>query len=112
MQFGGKIAILILCFYALACSSLLVDKNTHDYPQASKDLFVSSCVKSGGNQEQCTCVLGKVQEKYTYGEVEELEKKITAGTTPPEFNDFMQTATRACQSPGSATNGSKSKQPL
>jgi hypothetical protein len=112
MPLGGKLAILILSFYAIACSSLMVDKNTHDYPQASKDLFVSSCVKSGGNQEQCTCVLGKVQEKYTYGEVEELEKKINAGTTPPEFNEFMQTATQACKSPGSSPAAPKSKQPV
>jgi hypothetical protein len=80
----------------------MTDKSTHDYPQASKDLFVSSCVNSGGSAQQCTCVLGKVQEKYTYGEVEELEKKIKEGQQPPEFNEFMKKATQECMTPGSA----------
>ena len=96
MRSEGKLAILVLCVSAIACSSLMVDKNTHDYPQASKDLFVSSCVNSGGTQQACSCVLGKVEEKYTYGEMEDLETKIKAGQTPQEFTDFMKKAGQEC----------------
>ncbi|MBV9240945.1 MAG: hypothetical protein JO314_02960 [Acidobacteria bacterium] len=85
----------------------MVDKNTHDYPQASKDLFVSSCVNNGGTQPICTCMLGKVQEKYTYGEMEDLETKIKAGQTPAEFTDFMKKATQECATSGSSSSNSK-----
>jgi len=111
MQFGGKLAILLLCVVAISCSSLMLDKNTHDYPQASKDLFVSSCTKSGGNEAQCTCMLGKVQEKYTYGEMEDLESKIKSNQQPPEFTEFMKKATQQCMTRGSAPAPSKSVQP-
>jgi len=111
MRFGGKIAILLACFAVTSCASLMVDKNTHDYPQASKDLFVSSCVSSGGNQQACTCMLGKVQEKYTYGEMEDLEAKIKAGEPPAEFKDFMDKTAKSCANPGVPAAPSKSVQP-
>ncbi len=97
MQTGGKLAILVLCFYALACGSMMVDKNTHDYPQASKDAFISSCTSSGGTQAACTCMLNKVQQKYTYGEMEELEKQIKSNQESPEFKDFMAQAANECR---------------
>jgi len=111
MRSGAKISTFILCFCAISCGSLMVDKTTHDYPQASKDLFVSSCTNSGGNQQQCTCMLGKVQEKYTYGEMEELEQKIKSGQPPQDFTDFMTQATAACRTPGPGPTASKSVQP-
>ena len=111
MQSGGKIAIFVLCICAISCSSLMVDKNTHDYPQASKDLFVSSCVNSGGSQAACTCMLGKVQAKYTYGEMEELEQKIKSNQQPADFTDFMKKATQDCATGGSTAVPSKSVQP-
>jgi hypothetical protein len=85
----------------------MVDRNSHDYPQASKDLFVSSCVKSGGNEQQCTCVLGKVEEKYTYGEMDDLEQKIKNGQTPQDFTDFMTTAAQSCRTAGPAPAATK-----
>ena len=111
MRSGAKIPILILCVCAISCSSLMVDKNTHDYPQASKDLFVSSCVNSGGTQQACTCMFGKVQEKYTYGEMEDLEQKIKSGQTPADFTDFMSKVGPACTTAGTAGVPSKSVQP-
>ena len=96
MRSEGKLAIFILCVLAIGCSSLTVDKSTHDYPQASKDLFVSSCVESGGTTQACSCVLGKVEQKYTYGEMEDLETKIKAGQTPQDFTDFMKKAGQEC----------------
>ena len=84
-----------------ACS-MMVDKNTHDYPQATKDAFMSSCKSSSGGQEEaCSCMLAKVQERYTYGEVAELEQKVKGGEAPPEFADFMSKAKDACVTAGS-----------
>ena len=111
MQFGGKVAIVVLCVSAISCGSMMVDKTTHDYPQASKDAFVSSCTSSGGTQAACTCMLGKVQEKYTYGEMEELEKKITSNDAPSDFKDFMNKAAESCRTGGSGPLPSKSVQP-
>ena len=89
----------------------MVDKNTHDYPQASKDAFMSSCLSSsGGQQAACSCMLGKVQEHYTYGEMEDVEQKIKAGQSPQEFTDFMTKTKDACTGGASAPLPSKSVQ--
>ncbi len=47
-------------------------------------------------------MLTKVQERYTYGEMSELEEKIKSGQTPSEFTDFMNKARDSCVTSGSA----------
>jgi len=113
MQSIRNIVILFLCVGAISCGSLMVDKNTHDYPQASKDAFLSSCMSSsGGKQEACSCMLAKVQEHYTYGEMADLEQKMKSGQTPAEFTEFMKQTTQSCATPTSgAAVPSKSVQP-
>jgi hypothetical protein len=75
----------------------LVNKNTHDYPQWSKAAFISSCEsKSGGKKDFCSCMLAKVQEHYTYGEMTDIEQKIKSGQTPAEFTEFTTKTSQAC----------------
>lgn len=108
MRSGLKITMLFLCISAVSCSSLMVDKNTHDYPQASKDAFMSSCVtNSGGQQAACSCMFAKVEERYTYGEMEALEQKIKSGQPPQEFTDFMTQAKNSCTGGVTAPASSK-----
>jgi hypothetical protein len=98
-------AAIAACLCLTACASLLVDKNTHDYPQPSKDAFLASCMKnSGGKQDACNCMLAKVQERYTYGEMGDLEDKIKAGQPPQEFKDFMTGVAESCVTPRAASN--------
>lgn len=82
-----------------------VDRNTHDYPQASKDAFLNACkANSGGKEKECSCMLTKVQEKYTYGEMMDIEEKIKSGKTPPEFTEFMTKEQTACMMTGSGSS--------
>ena len=93
-----RLSLIVFCLFVGACS-LLVDKSTHDYPQASKDAFTSACLKnSGGKTEACSCMLAKVQEHYTYGEMTDLEEKLKSGQTVPEFTDFMNKLKDECVS--------------
>jgi len=111
MKINRKLAIMALCSVSAACASLMVDKNTHDYPQPTKDAFISSCVKnSGGKQDWCSCMLGKVQEHYTYGEMTDIETKIKSGQPPTEFTEFMAKMTPACAGSAPDTMHSESKQ--
>jgi hypothetical protein len=91
----------------------MVDKNTHDYSQASKDAFLSSCMSSsGGQQAACSCMLTKVQQHYTYGEMADIEQKINSGQPPAEFTEFMKQTTQSCAAPGGVTAApSRSVQP-
>ncbi|MFL6374570.1 MAG: hypothetical protein ACJ73D_07900 [Pyrinomonadaceae bacterium] len=111
MKLQAKMPFLILCLSAVACSSLMVDKNTHDYPQASKDAFVSSCTKGGAPQQICTCMLGKIEQKYTYGQMEDIEQKIKDGNQPQDFTDFTKKAAVECSAPSSAPGPAETKQP-
>jgi hypothetical protein len=48
----------------------------------------------------------KVQAKYTYGEVEQLEKDIQANKPSPEFTKFMTEARDQCVTGGAAGSNS------
>ena len=75
----------------------MVDKNTHNYPQASKDAFMASCTKnSRGQTDVCSCMLVKTQERYTYGQMAEMEEKIKSGQPAPELTEFMKTTGEEC----------------
>ena len=111
MKINRKLAIMALCSVSPACASLMVDKNTHDYPRPTKDAFISSCVKnSGGKQDWCACMLVKVQEHYTYGEMTDIETKIKSGQPPAEFTEFMTKMTPVCAGTGPDAMPSESKQ--
>ena len=99
---------IVFCLATGACS-MMVDKNTHDYPQASKDAFIASCMaNSGGQKEACSCMLAQVQERYSYGEMAELEEKIKSGQPPAEFTDFMNKTKDLCVKTGAGPIPSKS----
>jgi hypothetical protein len=95
-----RITLIALNMITAACS-MMVDKNSHDYPQASKDAFIASCMaRSSGQQAACSCMLGKVQEHYTYGQMADLEEKMKAGQTSQEDTEFMKSAMRSCVNAG------------
>lgn len=69
----------------------------HDYPSDVTQNFMNSCQStSDGNQKMCSCVLDKIQEKYTYEEFSSIEVKILAGQIPAEFLDFVGKARAEC----------------
>jgi len=106
----ARMTAIVFCFCVGACS-LMVDKNTHDYPQVTKDAFMASCMStSGGKKDACSCMLTKVQEHYTYGEMRDIEEKLNGGQPPPEFTDFMHKTNDACATAGSAAMPSRSPQ--
>ena len=66
------------------------------YPQEVADEFVKSCVGAGSNAKFCSCMLGKIQEKYSFEEFSVIESKINAGTPPEDFVEFSGTARAQC----------------
>ena len=87
---------IAFCLSVGGCS-LMVDKNTHNYPQASKDAFMASCTKnSSGQTAACDCMLVKTQERYTYGQMAEMEEKVKSGQPAPELTEFMKTVGEEC----------------
>ena len=101
---------IAFCLSIGGCS-MMVDKNTHNYPQASKDAFMASCTKnSSGQTEACSCMLAKTQERYTYGQMAEMEEKIKSGQPAPELTEFMKTVGEECLKsalPASPSNSGK-----
>jgi len=83
----------------LATTSLLFTAcNTkHDYPSDVTQNFMNSCqTNSGGKQELCSCLLDKIQRKYTYEEFSAIEVKMQVGQTPSDFLDFVGKARAEC----------------
>jgi hypothetical protein len=69
----------------------------HDYPADVTQNFMNSCqMTSGGNQEICSCLLDKIQKKYTYEEFSVIEVKMKAGQTPTDFLDFVGKVRAEC----------------
>lgn len=66
------------------------------YPQSTVDAFLDSCQEAGSDLTFCSCVLGKVQEKYTFEEFSVIESKLLAGDPPKEFVEFTGKARAEC----------------
>jgi hypothetical protein len=85
-------AILFASFILTSCSP-----KKHDYPADVTQNFMNSCQStSGGDQKGCSCLLDKIQEKYTFEEFSAIEVKILAGQTPSDFLDFVGKARAEC----------------
>ena len=67
-----------------------------DYPQSSVDAFLNSCQEAGSDLTFCSCVLAKVQAKYTFEEFSVIESKLIAGNPPEEFVEFSGKARAEC----------------
>ena len=70
--------------------------STSAYPQSTVDAFLGSCQQAGSDLTFCSCVLGKVQAKYTFEEFSVIESKLVAGTPPEEFVEFTGKARAEC----------------
>jgi hypothetical protein len=46
------------------------------YPEEVVQNFMDSCMKSGGNQAQCSCSINKIQERYSFDEFKQVEAEI------------------------------------
>ena len=68
----------------------------NEYPENVVDEFVKSCESAGSDRTFCTCVLDKVQGKYTFEEFSVIESKINAGQAPDEFVEFTGKARAEC----------------
>lgn len=77
--------------------------NGYQYPQAAIDTFVKACAEAGTQkgtsaevmQKSCTCIINKLQKRYTYEQLKKINADVTAGkSTPPEFNDISISCAR------------------
>ncbi len=85
-------AILFASFILTSCGS-----KKHVYPADVTQNFMNSCQStSGGEQKICSCLLDKIQEKYTFEEFSAIEVKMQAGQTPSKFLDFVGKARVEC----------------
>lgn len=58
----GTAGVIFLGVILAACGG----KN--DYPAAEVTEFMNGCLGNGGNPKYCSCVLDKVQRKFTFKE--------------------------------------------
>lgn len=66
------------------------------YPPAVVEEFVTSCEDAGSDRKFCTCVLEKIQGRYSFEEFSEIESKLMAGSPVEEFAEFTGKARAEC----------------
>lgn len=82
----------------VACTVLFGCSKKNEYPEEVKQTFLGSCnATSKGNTQFCSCMLGKIQEKYTYEEFAGIEAQMRLGTPNAEFNNFAGVAAAQCR---------------
>jgi hypothetical protein len=69
---------------------------TTGYPQDTVDAFLKSCQGAGSTPAFCTCVLKKVEAKYTFEEFKTIEGEIADGSPSKEFIAFTEKARTDC----------------
>lgn len=76
------LVILLVAGVVSACGG----KN--DYPAAEVTEFMNGCLGNGGNPKYCSCVLDKVQRKYTFKEYNDMSVE--------KFIDSTKSMTMEC----------------
>lgn len=117
--FSFKLAILIgmICLTAVGCARPTGNANVvppaasnsanaradvpaprvnDTYPQEVVNEFVKSCRTAGSSGKLCTCLIEKIQEKYSFEEFTVLELKLKSGAPPEEFIEFTGRAKAQC----------------
>ncbi|NNE97922.1 MAG: hypothetical protein HKN25_02750 [Pyrinomonadaceae bacterium] len=87
--------ILLTAFLSIGCTSLL-PKNEHGYPYRVVENIISGCEKTAAIKEVCPCMAEKLQKKYSFDEFVKIEKSITNGKTPRDFQKFATRSARQC----------------
>lgn len=74
---------------AAVSSSTEAAANRTPYPAEVAQNFINSCIQNGGNQEACTCLFNKVQERYSLQEFVQVEQaSMASGKLPQEVSEF------------------------
>ena len=66
------------------------------YPQEVVDEFLKACQKAGSSAKICTCLIDKIQEKYSLQEFTVIELKLGSSNPPEEFVEFAGRAKAGC----------------
>lgn len=69
---------------------------TRVYPQDTVDAFLKSCQGAGSSPAFCTCVLKKVEAKYSFEEFKTIEGEIADGKPSKEFLAFTEKSRTDC----------------
>jgi hypothetical protein len=117
LNFGIRAYLLFLlfCIALTACSGTVANNSNtsgtvannsntnsdgrgakNEYPPEVVDAFLKSCEGAGSRRELCSCILDKIQRKYTFEEFSVLETKMRAGRTPDDFLEFSGKARADC----------------
>ena len=91
-SFNNLVLVILAISFLASCGS-----KKNDYPADVTQNFMNSCQEtSGGNQKLCSCLLAKIQEKYTFEEFSGYEVKMQAGQSASEFLEFIGKARAEC----------------
>lgn len=71
-------------------------RETGAYPQEVVDEFIKSCQGAGSSAKLCTCLIDKIQEKYSFEDFNVIELKLGSGNPPEEFVEFAGRAKAGC----------------
>ena len=87
----------LLLILAIISLSLTACETKNDYPDDARGRFMNSCQKStNNNQKLCSCVLEKIQYKYSFDEYSEMNEKVKAEEIPQEYLFFLGDAKGMC----------------
>ena len=89
-------SILAAICFASVILTIGCGPKKHEYPADVTQNFMNSCQQNGSSQEMCSCLLEKIQKKYTLDEFIALDAKATAGQPIQDFIDFIDKEKLEC----------------
>lgn len=89
MRHAWLAALLLL---ATACGG----GSAHEYPDEVVDNFIHACTARGASDDECTCSLDELQQRYSAEEYSALEAKINRGDekATKELGDVAASCTK------------------
>lgn len=74
----------------------ITEHKNEAYPSDVVQNFMNACAQNGGKQDYCSCVLDKIQTKYSIEEYIKIEMEMKLRQTTSDFLDFLTSIQIEC----------------
>ena len=73
------VGVAVLALAAAGCGG------GNEYPEAAEDEFMTSCLtQAGASATGCRCTFERLEDEFSYEELQQAEVAIVTGRQPPE----------------------------
>lgn len=84
------LAVLLLAAVAVLAYSFTATQESESFPAPAAQTFMGQCVRAGGDEPTCSCLLSEMEERYTLDQLVRLGLRAqSTGEIPDELRGLL-----------------------